>query len=437
MAQRKGRFFPYGIHVRGRKSLSKTQPIQTIPEQDELLIPLSQHIGAPAKAIVNVGDKVKKGQMIAEAGGFISAPVYSGINGEVTEILTLPNVMGAPVTHIRVKNDYSTEELTLPPMEDKDDKQAIIERIRLAGIVGLGGAGFPTAVKLSPKESVDTLIINAAECEPYLTCDYRLMIERTDDVVKGIRYFQKALGVKNVIIGIEANKPDVIEIFDKFDDMEVVVLKKQYPMGSEKHLIYCCTGRKVGLGALPSSVGCVVQNVKTAIATYEAIELNKPLYEGVITVSGKGVKNPTNVKAPYGTSYKTLIDFCGGTSDDVAKYVAGGPMMGKAAINLDLYTKKTDSGLLALTTAEVSASQPTNCINCGKCSKNCPMRLTPTLMEFYILGEDYLKAEKLGVMNCIECGSCAYNCPAKRALTQSFSFAKGKIKEIHAKENNK
>ena len=436
MAKRKGKYFPYGIHVSGKKSLSKSNPIETLPEQEELLIPLSQHIGAPAKPIVAVGDNVKKGQLIAEAGGFISAPVYSGICGEVTEILTLPNVMGAPVTHIRIKNNFSNEELTLPPLENPD-KQAIIDRIRLAGIVGLGGAGFPTAVKLTPKESVDTLIINAAECEPYLTCDYRLMLERTDDVVKGIRYFKQALGVEKVIVGIEANKPDVIEIFDKFDDMEVVVLKKQYPMGSEKHLIYCCTGRKVGLGALPASVGCVVQNVKTAIATYEAIELGKPLYEGVITVSGGGVVTPKNVKAPYGTSFKALIDFCGGIKEDTVKFVAGGPMMGKTAINLDLYTKKTDSGLLALTKAETSDATPTNCINCGVCSKNCPMRLAPTLMEFYILGGDYLKAEKLGVMNCIECGSCAYNCPAKRALTQSFSFAKGKIKEIHTKENSK
>ena len=433
MSLKKGKFFPYGVHVKGMKDLSKNSPIEDLPLQDELVIPLSQHIGAPAKPVVAVGDYVKKGQLIGEAGGFISANVYSGCSGSVTAIETLPNVMGAPVTHIRIKNDMLNDEVSLPAMTDFEPA-SIIERIRLAGIVGLGGAGFPTAVKLAPKEKVDTLIINAAECEPYLTCDHRLMIERTDDVVKGIRYFKKALGVENVIVGIEANKPDVIEIFEKFEDMQVVVLKKQYPMGSEKHLIYCCTGRKVGLGALPASVGCVVQNVKTAIATYEAIELNKPLYEGVITVSGKGINEPKNVKAPYGTSYKALIDYCGGTSEDVSKFVAGGPMMGKAVVSLDVYTKKTDSGLLALTSKEANASTPTNCINCGLCARNCPMRLTPTLMEFYILGGDYAMAEKLGVMNCIECGSCAYNCPAKRALTQSFSFGKVKVKELHSKE---
>lgn len=433
MSLRKGKFFPFGIHVKGMKSLSKNSPIEVLPLQDELVIPLSQHIGAPAKPVVNVGDYVKKGQLIAEAGGFISANVYSGCSGTVTAIETLFNATGVPVTHIRIKNDMLCAEVKLPDMPDYEPS-SIIERIRLAGIVGLGGAGFPTAVKLSPKEKVDTLIINGAECEPYLTCDYRLMLERADDVVKGIRYFKKALGVENVIIGIEENKPDIIEIFDKFEDIQVVVLKKQYPMGSEKHLIYCCTGRKVGLGELPASVGCVVQNVKTAFATYEAIELNKPLYEGVITISGKGIKEPKNVIAPFGTSYKALVDFCGGNTLDTVKFVAGGPMMGKAIVSLDVYTKKTDSGILALTDKEANSNAPTNCINCGVCSRNCPMRLTPTLMEFYILGEDYSMAEKLGVMSCIECGSCAYNCPAKRALTQSFSFAKSKIKQLHSKE---
>ncbi len=432
METKKGKFFPFGIKVKGKKSLSKDTPILTMAEQEILKINLCQHIGAPATPVVAVGDKVKKGSLIASESGFISANVYSGISGEVISIENLPTVTGAMQPHIVIKNDFFNEEVFLADMPDYEPK-SIIARIREAGIVGLGGAGFPTAVKLSPKESVDTLIINAAECEPYLTCDYRLMLERTNDIATGIRFMQKALGVKKVIIGIEANKPDCIKLFEKFDDFSVVVLKKQYPMGSEKHLIYCCTGRKVACGALPASVGCVVQNVKTAIATYEAIVLNKPLYEGVLTVSGEGIKEPKNIKAPYGTSYQAIIDFCGGTTNGTAKFVAGGPMMGKAMVSTDLYTKKTDSGILALTKKEVSLSSPTNCINCGKCIHNCPMRLMPTAMEALILSGDYLGADKLGVINCIECGSCAYNCPAKRSLTQSFNFAKGKIKEIKSK----
>ena len=245
------------------------------------------------------------------------------------------------------------------------------------------------------------------------------------------------MDVKNVLIGIEANKPAAIKLFENIEGIDVVVLKKQYPMGSEKHLIYCCTGRKVGLGQLPASVGCVVQNVKTAIAVYEAIDLNKPLTEGVITISGEGVVNPKNIKAPFGTSYKALVDYCGGTKEDAIKFVAGGPMMGKTAITLNVYTKKTDSGLLVLSSKETSIKSPSNCINCGACAKNCPMRLIPSLMEFHINSGDYASAEKLGVNNCIECGSCAYNCPANRALTQSFSYAKAKLREIKAKESKK
>lgn len=436
MKARKGKYFPYGAHVPGNKELSFGATIEKFPNQELYVINLSQHIGAPATPVVVVGDKVKKGQLIAKESGFVSANVYSPISGEVVDISTKDTVTGAMQTHVTIKNDLLDEEVFLPQI-DELTSTSIIERIRLAGIVGLGGAGFPTAVKLMPKDPVDTLIINGAECEPYLTCDHRLMIERTEDVYKGITYLKKALNVNNVIVAIEKNKPDAISAFEKYDDIDVVILKKQYPMGSEKHLIYVCTGKKVGLGQLPASVGVVVQNIKTAIAVYEAVELNKPLYEGVLTVSGHGIITAKNLLVPYGTSYKTIIEYCGGVTDDTVKYIAGGPMMGKAVINLDVYTKKTDSGLLALVKGEEDEFTPTNCINCGKCVSTCPMRLTPALMEFYINAGEYKQAEKLGVMNCIECGSCAYNCPAKRALTQSFSFTKGKIREINAKETAK
>lgn len=433
MEKRKGKFFPFGIRVSGKKSLSKDFPITPIPEPKELKINLSQHIGAPAVPIVNVGDKVKKGQLIAKENGFVSANVYSGIAGTVTAIENLPTVTGALSTHIVIENDFSNEQVSLAPMQEFTAK-SILDRIREAGIVGLGGAGFPTAVKLAPKDKVDTLIINAAECEPYLTCDYRLMVERTDDVMAGIRYIQKVLGVEKVIVAIEANKPDCIRTFEKFDDIDIVVLKKQYPMGSEKHLIYCCTGRIVECGALPASVGCVVQNVKTAIAVYEAVIMNKPLYEGIITVSGEGINQPKNIKAPFGTHVKEIIDFCGGLKENTQKLIAGGPMMGKAMITTDLYTKKTDSGILALTDKQVSKSMPSNCISCGICIKNCPMRLMPTAIESCVLSGDFKDAERIGVMNCIECGTCAFNCPAKRSLSQSFTMAKVKIRELQQQE---
>lgn len=436
MKARKGKYFPFGAHVPGNKELSSGSMIEALPPQEFLTINTCQHIGAPAIPVVEVGDNVKKGQLIAKEGGFVSANVYSPISGEVVDISAKQNATGAMQTHITVKNDFLNEEVFLPDMVEITPS-SIIERIRLAGIVGLGGAGFPTAVKLMPKDPVDTLIINGAECEPYLTCDHRLMIEKTDEIYKGIIYLKKALNVDKVIVAIEKNKPDAISLFERFDDLDVVILKKQYPMGSEKHLIYVCTGKKVGLGQLPASVGCVVQNIKTAIAVYNAIELNKPLYEGVLTVSGHGINTPKNLLVPYGASLKTIIEYCGGVVDDSVKYVAGGPMMGKAIINLDVYTKKTDSGLLALIKGEDDDNLPTNCINCGKCVSTCPMRLTPVLMEFYINAKDFKQAEKLGVMNCIECGSCAYNCPAKRALTQSFAYAKAKIKEINAKETAK
>ncbi len=432
MSLRKGKFYPYGIHVKDMKYLTENLPIETMPDADVIYIATSQHIGAPAIPIVNVGDNVKKGQMIAQASGAISANIFSSVSGTVKDILDIVNATGQKLKYIVIENDHKNEEVFFEDIKGFEASD-IIERIKLAGIVGLGGAGFPTAVKLSPKTQLDMLIINAAECEPYLTCDYRLMLERTEEIYKGLIYTAKALNLSKIIIGIEANKPKAIEIFSKYDDLEVVVLKKQYPMGSEKHLIYCCTGRKVPCGKMPFDVGVCVQNIKTMIAVYEAIEMNKPLAKTVITVSGTGVVTPKNLRVALGTPFKDIIDYCGGLKEGVVKIVAGGPMMGKALISTTQYTRKTDSGLLLLADGEASTASPTNCINCGRCADNCPMRLIPAMMEENVLNGNYEKAEKLGVMNCIECGSCAYNCPAKRPLTQSFNFAKGKIKALHAK----
>lgn len=432
MSVKKGKFFPRGIHVKDMKSLSKNKPIEVLPDPDEVAICLSQHIGAPATSIVQIGDKVQKGQLIATANGAVSANIYASIAGTVVAIDSLPTAVGAMQNHIIIRKDVNIEgpqEVKLPPLKIMN-KETIIERIREAGIVGLGGAGFPTAIKVMPKAPVDTLIINGAECEPYLTCDYRLMLERTEDIRKGIELFRIALGVKKVLIGIEANKMDVIEKFAEFEDMDTVILKKQYPVGSEKHLIYACTKRVVPTGKLPADVGCCVQNIKTVLATYDAVYDNIPLYKTVITVSGNGIENPKNLVVPVGASYDYIISYCGGMSNDTVKIIAGGPMMGKALISTNMPVKKADSGLVLLTDEEACSIQPTNCIHCGVCALNCPMKLMPMMIDFYTLAGNYKLGEKYGAKNCIECGSCAYNCPAKRALVQSITLCKAKLREM-------
>ena len=429
MSTRNGLNYAYGIHVPDRKCLTCDLPIEVAQAPQKVYVCMSQHIGAPAIPTVAVGDVVKKGDMVGQASGVISANVFASVCGTVVGIEEIVNALGQKLTYVVIENNGQQEETLFDDMTDFEPS-SLIERIRLAGIVGLGGAGFPTAVKLSPKNQLDVLIINGAECEPYLNCDYRLMLERTDDIYKGIKYAARALKINKIIIGIEANKPLAIKAFERFEDLDVVVLKKQYPMGSEKHLIYCTTRRKVPCGKMPFDVGVCVQNIKTMIACYEAIELNKPLTETVITVSGEGVYSPKNLKVPLGTSFNYLVELCGGVSDDTAKLIAGGPMMGKALIGLDHYTRKTDSGLLCLKANETSLDNATNCINCGMCAKNCPMRLMPMYIESFTLSGDYAEAERYGAMNCIECGSCAYNCPAKRALVQSIGLAKVKIKEM-------
>ncbi|MBP5467584.1 MAG: electron transport complex subunit RsxC, partial [Clostridia bacterium] len=420
---------PNGIHVPDKKAMTENLKIEVMPAPETVYICLSQHIGAPAIPIVSVGDPVKKGQLIAKESGAISANVYSSVCGEVTAIEDIVNGMGQKQKYVIIKNSGGTEELLLPELENFEP-QSLVDRIKLAGIVGLGGAGFPTAVKLSPKVKLDTLVVNGAECEPYLNCDNRLMIERTDDIYKGIMYVARALNLEHIVLGIEGNKPEAIKAFERFTDLDVVVLKKQYPMGSEKHLIYCTTGRKVPVGKMPFDVGCCVQNIKTIIACYEAIELNKSLTDIVMTVSGNGIENPKNLKVAIGTPFEKIAEFCGGIKENAVKLIAGGPMMGKAIIGLNQYAKKTDSGFLALLSEEADLSSPTNCINCGKCARNCPMRLMPMYIEAFALANDFKNAEKYGAMNCIECGSCAYNCPAKRPLVQSIVFAKSKIKEM-------
>ncbi|MBP5242253.1 MAG: RnfABCDGE type electron transport complex subunit C [Clostridia bacterium] len=276
------------------------------------------------------------------------------------------------------------------------------------------------------------MIINGAECEPYLTSDYRLMLEKTEELLQGIRLLKTALGVSKVLFGIEKNKPDAIALFEAYDDVQVVKLKERYPMGGEKQLIYCCTGRKVPCGKLPADVGCVVQNVSTAYAVYEAVEKNKPLFERVLTVSGGAIKQPKNLLVKNGTSYEHILSLCGGVDEEkLGMLIDGGPMMGYSVISTSFYTKKATSGLLALDKKEVNLEEPTPCLSCGKCADVCPMHLMPMDIDFYTQAGEYERARDLGgVMNCIECGACAYTCPARRAIVQSVTMAKAKLRAM-------
>ena len=429
MKKIKGFFYNRGVHVPDHK-VASGKPIEVLPTPQVVSLSLSMGLGRPAEPLVAVGDKVRKGTLIGKSGGFISSNLHSSICGEVIAIATRPNATGAPETYIDIKNNGLDEVDYMEPLSDPGPDE-IKKRVLDAGIVGMGGDGFPTAVKLSPKTPVDILIINGAECEPYLTCDHRLMLERSDEVVRGARYFAKAIGCKEIIIGIEANKPDAIEIFEKYDDIKVVELKKQYPMGGEKQLIYCTTKRKVPLGKLPADAGCNVQNVSTCYAACQAIEQGKPLIDRVMTCAGDGVKEPKNILVPLGTKLSEVVEFCGGQSEkEAAKLISGGPMMGFAMIGLDSPTKKTSSGLLLLSIDEIDTSVATPCLNCGRCADVCSMKLMPMNTVFYAKAGNFEMAAKMGgVMNCIECGACAYVCPAKQPFLQNIRLAKAELRK--------
>lgn len=410
------------------KSLSEGCAAERLPDPEIAYISLSQSLGKPAVCCVEKGAKVKEGELIARADGAISSDVFSSVAGEVCDVKPMTGANGGTETYVVIKTDGSGEKACLPPLTEPDG-EAIKQRIKECGIVGLGGAGFPAAVKVAPRTPVDTLILNGAECEPYLTCDHRLMLENTDEIARGARYIAKALGVDKIIIGIEANKPACIAAFEKYDDIQPVILKKQYPMGSEKHLIYVTTGRKVGIGKLPADSGVVVQNVATAFAVCEAIEKGKPLYERILTVSGGAIKQPKNLWVKVGTPVKDIVEFCGGEIQPPKKVIQGGPMTGLALATYDVYTHKTTSGILLMTEKEAAAEQPTPCLNCGMCADVCPMHLMPMQTAFYSSAGDFETAAKLGnTLACIECGACEYTCPAKRPLIQAIRKTKAHMR---------
>lgn len=411
-----------GIKLAGKKSLASERPVERLQYRGEIAVPLSQHIGAPAVPVVQAGDTVLCGQLLARAEGRVSANVHTGVSGTVKAVEERADGRGGACLHVVIEPNGAEGKDFLPPLSEPTGEE-IAARVQEAGITGMGGAGFPASVKLSPRNPVDILLLNGAECEPYLTCDDRLMREQSEKIVRGAHYLASALNAKRIIIGIEKNKPAALEIFEK-SDLEVVALKKRYPMGSEKHIVYCCTGRKIPAGGLPADAGVSVHNVATAFAVCEAVEEGKPLFERIVTVSGAGVETPANLLVPFGTPLSALAEHCG-VKEDAVKIVVGGPMTGAALTGCDGVVTKTTSGLLFLTENETNSAAPTPCINCGKCADVCPMRLMPMQIEFYTACGNFEDAEKYGgASHCIGCGACSYICPARRPLTQAIRTAK-------------
>ncbi len=432
--------FKNGIHPFEGKEFSKDVPIKKVNADTEMVYPLSQHIGAPATAIVQVGDNVLKGQKIAQADGFVSAPVYSSVSGTVKAIEERLVTNGNKVMSIVIANDgedKTVDSFGADRNVDSLSADEIMNIIKESGIVGLGGAGFPTGVKLSPKnpKNIDTIIINGAECEPYLTSDYRLMIEKADEIVKGVIAVLKLFDAAKAVIAIEKNKPDAIKLFEEktagADRITVDALRTRYPQGGERQLIYAVTGRKINSKMLPADVGCIVVNAASCYAIYEAVYKNMPLIHKVMTVTGEGANSPCNLDVPLGISHSAVLEAAGGAKDDVVKFISGGPMMGIAMGSLDVPVVKTSSSILAFTKDDVAALPQSNCIHCGKCITACPQILVPQMMAKSVKSDNFERFEKLGGMECIECGCCTYVCPAKIPLTQLFKLGKVKVRELN------
>lgn len=420
--------FGGGIHPFDGKDMSKDIPIKDINPGPILVYPLSQHIGAPCKPIVQKGDHVLVGQKIAEAEGFVSSPIYSSVSGTVKDITNHRVLTGNDAMSIIISNDelydsvWAWEVKALDSMSDSE----IISRIKEAGIVGMGGAGFPTHVKVSVKEphKIDYVIVNGAECEPYLTSDYRKMLEEPEKLLEGIKVYLKLFPNALGIIAIEDNKPDCIKIFRSLTKEEpritVKALKTKYPQGSERHLIYAVTGREINSKLLPADVGCVVNNVDTVLAVRSAIYEGRPLLYRIVTVTGNCIKNPRNFRVRIGTLYSRLLEEAGGFKKEPVKIISGGPMMGFCMFDLDVPVTKTASALLCLSKDDISRMEPSACINCGKCVEVCPSRLVPKDLSDHAANfneEAFLSENGL---ECVECGCCSYICPAKRPLAQNI-----------------
>lgn len=425
-----------GLRLFEGKEMSKDFPITSVDASQVMVFPLEQHIGNPAIPIVNVGDRVLVGQKIAEADGFISVPIHSSVSGTVKAIEKRLVLNGTKVDCIVIENDGQNE--TVEGYGEYRDamklsKEEIINAIKEAGIVGLGGAGFPTYVKLSPKnaDEIDTLIINGCECEPYLTVDYRVMVEKGEQIVKAVRAVLKLFPNAQAVFGVEDNKADSIKVIKGFlksdDKMDIVSLKTKYPQGGERSLIYAVKGRKINSRMLPADAKCLVLNTSTCLAIYYALYKNIPLVHRYMTITGDGVNKCNNVKVPLGIDHQSVINFAGGLKEDACKIISGGPMTGFAMSTLDVPVEKTCSSILAFSVDDVAALEQSNCIHCGRCVKVCPTNLVPQMMAKAMKINDYSKFEELGGMECVQCGCCSYECPAKIPLTSMFKLGKAEV----------
>ncbi|MCI8804890.1 MAG: electron transport complex subunit RsxC [Clostridiales bacterium] len=437
--------FKRGVHPPDSKEFTNKRPIEILmPEEgSDIVVPMSQHIGAPCEPIVAKGDRVLLGQKIAESGAFVSAPIHASVSGVVKEIKPVLTPGGSMSNAIIITNDGKFEEdSSLGKDTDYEgfSKEKIIEKVKKAGIVGLGGAGFPTHIKLNPgpDKKIDSIIVNAAECEPYLTTDHRVLLEKTDRVIKGLEIVLKIHPEAQGYIAVENNKPDAIEALIRaskgISNVSVVTLQKKYPQGSEKQMIYAVTKREVPSGKLPADVGCIVDNVDTILAIERAVVKDRPLMRRIVTLSGGAVKNPGNYQVRLGMSFRELIEMTGGFAEEPAKVIAGGPMMGVAVYSLDVPLIKTSSAILCLTREEAELPEESNCIRCGKCVAHCPMGLMPLELNGDIIANDYEKFEKNHGLDCIECGSCSYVCPAKRHLAQSIRVTKRTVMAMKKKK---
>lgn len=428
--------FKRGVHPPEGKHFTQSNSIEYLLPKGDLVYPLSQHIGAPCEPIVKKGDRVLLGQKVGEAKGFVSSPIYSSVSGTVKNVAPMLTAGGTKVMSIIVENDglYEKHE-SLSPRGDYSSlsKDELLKIIQDSGVVGMGGATFPTHVKLAPPpdKKIDCIIVNGAECEPYITSDYHVMLEETGRVIDGLKIVLHMFPGAKGYIGIEDNKKDAIEAVKKAvkdeKNIEVKVLKTKYPQGGEKQLIYAITGRKVPTGALPAQVGCIVQNIETMVAIERAVLRGRPVMRRIVTVTGGAISNPKVFNVRIGTSFREIIEAAGGFKKEAVKVIAGGPMMGTAISSLDIPVVKGTSAILCLTEEEAVIPEELNCIRCGKCVQACPMNLIPATLNQFVERKEYDMFEKNHGMDCIECGSCSYVCPAKRHLVQSFRTAKRTI----------
>lgn len=427
-----------GVHPHDNKQYSVHQPITECPLPQKAIISLVQHIGAPAQPVVEKGQKVKVGELIAKAGGFVSANIHSPFSGTITKIDSTLDAWGMrmPAIFMDVEGDEWLDNIDCTSAlvrECQLEGKAIVDKIAEAGIVGLGGACFPTHVKLLPPpgKKAEVLIVNGVECEPYLTCDHQLMLEHGEEIIVGIQILMRALNIQKAIIGIEKNKPDAIkhmqDLASKVLGVEVKPLKLKYPQGGEKQLIDACIGRQVPSGALPIEVGAVVDNVATIYAVYEAVQKNKPLISRVMTVTGKSMTKPGNYSVRFGTPLSDVVALAGGVPEDTGKIIGGGPMMGRAMNNINMPANKRVSGLLFMPESESLRVEPENCIRCGKCVSACPMGLEPYLLSKQAQLQMWDEMEHHSVMDCIECGCCLYTCPSHQPLLDYIRMGKAKV----------